>query len=58
MEEADIMEKGEESDDVSDGDEMEQDIAHSFSQLLHQSQDSHPHTEIIPNTSSGVSQVC
>jgi hypothetical protein len=54
MEEADIMEKVEESDDVS---EMEQDIAHTFSQPLYQSQDSHSHTEMKPNTSSGVSQV-
>jgi hypothetical protein len=57
MEGVDIMEKGEESDDVSDGDEMEQGITHTFSQPLHHSQDPHSHTEMKPNTSSGVSQV-
>jgi hypothetical protein len=57
VEEGDIMGKEEESDDVSDGDEMEQGITHTFSQPLHHSEDPHPHTEMKPNTSSGVSQV-
>lgn len=57
LEEADIMERGEDSYDVSDGDEMEQRITNTFSQPLHHSQDLHPHTEMKPNTSSGVSQV-
>lgn len=57
MEEVDIMEKGEESDDVSDGHEVEQGITHTFSQPLHHSQDPHPRTEMKPNTSSDVSQV-
>jgi hypothetical protein len=51
LEEADIMGKGEQSDDVSDGDEMEQGITHTFSQPLHHSQDPHPYTEMKPNAS-------
>ncbi|XP_023705061.1 uncharacterized protein LOC111863203 isoform X2 [Cryptotermes secundus] len=56
MEEADITERGEDSYDVSDGDEVQQGITNTFSQPLHHSQDLHPHTEMKPNTSSGVSQ--
>jgi hypothetical protein len=55
-EEEDIMEKEEESDDVSDGDGMEQGIIHTFSEPLHHSQDPHPHTEKKPNPTSAVHQ--
>jgi hypothetical protein len=57
MDEADIMGKGEESDDVSDGYEMEQDIAHTSIQPSYHSQDPRPYIEMKQNTSSGVSQV-
>lgn len=57
MEEVDIMERGEDSYDASDGNDMEQGITNTFSQPLHQSQDLHPHAEMKPNTSSGISQV-
>ena len=48
--EDDMVEEEEESDDVSDGDGMEQAITHTSSQPLHHSQDPQPHKD--------VSQVC
>lgn len=59
VEEADLVDEGEESDDVSDGDEMAKGSAHTFSQPPYHSQDPCPYTEMRSNTrtSSDVSQV-
>jgi hypothetical protein len=52
------MTEGEESDDVSDTDGMEQALAYKSSQPLHHSQDLYPHQDKQPNSSSDVSRVC
>jgi hypothetical protein len=55
--EDDLMEEEEESDDVSDGDGMEQAITHMSSQSSHQSEDPYGHKDKKPNSTSDGSQV-